>query len=226
MESKTTETSQNPVIDSEVLFTYLIQGKRKEASEFIQECVQKGYPILHIYEEIIKPALYHVGEYWENNFITVAEEHTATSIVEFLMNGLFEQIISKERVQKKIILACTEKETHRVGLKMVADIFEMKGWDTYFPGATIPVGDLIKYIEQVRPNILALSTSVYFHLPSLEKMLKNIKKAFPDLPVIVGGQAFRHGGKEVLQSFDNTFYIADLKSLMTFIDFFESEHIE
>jgi hypothetical protein len=48
-------------------------------------------------------------------------------------------------------------------------------------------------------------------------MVKLIRERFPDLPIIIGGQAFRYGGKDILLNYDNVKFIPDLYSLELFI---------
>jgi len=48
-------------------------------------------------------------------------------------------------------------------------------------------------------------------------MILFIRKEFPELPILVGGQAFRHGGQDVLLKYKNVIYKPDLKSTELFI---------
>ena len=207
----------NTQTDHDHYLALILEGNRAAASVHIKGLAAQGVSIRDIYENIIKTALYRVGELWESNQITVAEEHIATSVTEGIMNELFYDIVSRQRRARKVVLGCVETEFHQVGVKMVADIFEMKGWDTYFPGSNVPANEMIRYIEKQRPDMVALSVSIYSHIPLLEKMLRLIHHTF-DLPVIIGGQAFRHGGKELAEKYPRTRYMADLKELETFID--------
>jgi hypothetical protein len=51
----------------------------------------------------------------------------------------------------------------------------------------------------------------------LEKMIAEIKKTFPLLIIIVGGQAFRHGSDEIFKNMQNVLYLHDLHSIELFI---------
>lgn len=195
----------------------LIKGDRKVCLKYVDNYITGNPDYIQLYEEVFKKSLYDVGELWEYNKITVATEHLATSITEFLLNHVYNNIKSSDNSGKRIILACTEKEEHQVGIKMVADVFENNGWETFFLGANIPSNELIIFINSIKPDLLALSLSIYFNLNNLEKMIKLIRTEFPDLPIIIGGQAFRHGGKDLLNAFDNIKFIPDLYSLELFI---------
>ena len=80
-----------------------------------------------------------------------------------------------------------------------------------FWGRSLP--DLLQLIAERRPTLLGLSLSIYFNLPALLKALDAVSSAHPDLPVLVGGQAFRWGGLPALQAYSNVFYIASLDEL-------------
>ncbi len=198
----------------------LLSGDKQAGAAFIHGLIKQEWPLKDVYEGVIKQALYQVGELWEHNKITVAEEHLATSISEAVMNELFAGIISPSRAFRKVVVACMEQEQHQVGAKMVADIFESKGWDSYFLGANIPVNELTRFVKTIKPDVMAVSASIYFHIPHLDKMIAKIRSELPSLPVLVGGQAFRHGGADIIDRHSNTTLITDLYTLDSFIDKF------
>ncbi|MBF0103303.1 MAG: cobalamin-dependent protein [Desulfobacterales bacterium] len=176
-----------------------------------------SHEIINIYEQFFQRSLYAIGEYWEKNLITVATEHMATAITEGIMNEVYPLIINPKRISKKVIVSSVENEEHQIGAKMVSDMFEMHGWDAIYLGANTPLNELILFIEQFKPNLLALSLSVYFNLPNLESMLNKITDNYPDVPIIIGGQAFRYGGKDIADLYSNVIYISDLNSLEKYI---------
>ena len=48
-------------------------------------------------------------------------------------------------------------------------------------------------------------------------MIPIIRKEFPELPILVGGQAFRYGGQDILLKYENVIYKPDLNSTKLFI---------
>ena len=173
--------------------------------------------IISFYENFLTKSLYEVGDLWENNKISVATEHLATALVERVLNELYANILTKEKIGKKVIVGCIENEFHQVGIKMIGDIFEMNGWSTHFTGANTPNVDLINFVKEIQPDILAVSLSLIDRLPILEKLLTLLSKEFPDLLVLVGGHAFSLGGQEVLEKHQNVVFQPDLKSVDQFI---------
>jgi methanogenic corrinoid protein MtbC1 len=195
----------------------LLSGNRAMCSEFAQKYVRDHVSLQELYENILKKALYDVGELWEMNKISVATEHLASAIVEAILNEFYSKIILKEKINKTVIVACVENEYHQIGIKMISDIFELNGWNSHFLGANTPTQELISFVKIIKPDILAISLSLYFHFPVLETMIQMIRNEFPDLPILVGGQAFRHIGADILLKYENVIYQPDLHSTELFV---------
>ncbi|MFW5916277.1 MAG: cobalamin B12-binding domain-containing protein [Bacteroidota bacterium] len=196
----------------------LIAGDRPACSAYAHEYLRNNHSVQELYEDVFKTSLYDVGKLWEYNQISVATEHLASAIVEAILNEFYQEIVSNEKIGKRIILSCVEQEYHQIGIKMISDLFEMHGWYSYFLGANTPIKDLISYTKLLRPDLIGISMSLYFHMPALEEALQSIGKELPGTPVLVGGQAFQHGGIEVLEQFIGVYYKPDLKSTESFIN--------
>ena len=200
----------------------LLVGNRLLCSEIINKLVNEKVRINDIYENIIRAALYDVGDYWERGEISVASEHMASAIVESILNELYSKIISKSRMDNTVVACSVENEAHQIGIKMVADIFEIHGWNVHFLGANTPLKDLIKFIEIVNPKIVALSVSIYFHINMLEEMIERIRVLFSQTLIIVGGQGLRYSQKDITGKYPNLLYFPDLYKLEDFINNIEN----
>ncbi len=206
----------------ETFLKHLIAGDRDVCLNMAKDYKQNNTPIYNLYETVFKNALYKIGELWEYNKITVATEHLSSAIIESILNEFYTELISNNRTNKKAIVACVENEHHQIGIKMISDVFEINGWSSYFLGANTPTNELISFSKSINPDILAVSVSLYFHIPLLEKMIQQIREEFPSLVILVGGQAFLHGGHEILSKHKNVVYKPDLTSAELFIQNFQS----
>ena len=138
----------------------LLLGNRINCSIIARKYLEQNHTYPELYENVIRISLYEVGRLWETNQISVAAEHLATAITEGILSELYGQIISDMPVNRKVVVACVENEQHQVGAKMVADTFTMNGWKSFFLGAGIPSSDLIQFIHQTNPDLIAISLSV------------------------------------------------------------------
>jgi len=195
----------------------LISGDRRFCSRFARKYLAQNHSIQELYENILKASLYEIGKLWEYNRISVATEHLASAIVEAILNELYDEIATEKNQQKRVVLSCTENEQHQIGIKMISDVFEMHGWNTYLLGANTPIKELVDYTKMIKPDLLSISMSLYFHLPNLISSLRRLRKEFPKIFILVGGQAFQHGGLEALKEFNHLHFKPDLKTTEAYI---------
>ncbi len=199
----------------EEFYNSLLAGDRAKSSAIADELLRYGLTVKQLYENIIRDSLYDIGQMWAEGKISVATEHMASAIVEAILNDHYPQIISSRKNNQTMIATCVENEFHQIGIKMVADIFELNGWNAIFLGANTPTNDLIDFIKLRNPDVLALSLSLDFNIPTLGKNLNLIRTQFPDLPVLVGGQAFNHH-KDYVAPAPHVFYMKGLDDVESF----------
>jgi len=183
---------------------HLLQGERQACLEIINELIENQVPLKSIYLQVFERSMYQVGTLWETNKISVATEHIATSVTESAMGLLFPIIFNAEHCGRKAIVSCVATEYHQIGGRMVADIFELHGWDSYFLGGNVPVTDLLRMVEDKQPDVIGLSLTLYSHLPDLLRHIHSIHNAFPDIKMLVGGQAFHWGGRDSVMNLPQT----------------------
>ncbi|PRY99957.1 B12-binding domain-containing protein [Marinilabilia salmonicolor] len=200
-------------IDNQQFLDALLHGDRTLASDILKKVHREGYSVEDIYELLIKPALYQAGVLWETGKISVATEHLASAVVEALLNEMYYHILSLNQKKNKVVVSCVENEFHQIGSRMVADIFELNGWNTSFLGANTPTSELIHFIKDKEPHILALSLTLSQNLSLLDKMINSIRKELPDISIIIGGQAFNHGGHDLVDKYEDVRLFENLKSL-------------
>jgi MerR family transcriptional regulator, light-induced transcriptional regulator len=125
-------------------------------------------------------------------------------------------MISNKKTGQTAVLACVENEKHQIGLKMVSDIFDKNGWNTFYIGAGVPVEDLIWFIKEKTPDVLALSISLTYNTQYLEQAIQKIHALFPNQLILIGGLGLWKGMGELLQDGKKIHYIPDLYVLEMF----------
>lgn len=191
----------------------LLAGDKKQCTTLVQGLLAKDIDIYTLYVNLFQQSMYEVGKLWEKNLISVAVEHLATSITESLLNLVYPRIFAAEHTGKKAVIACVANEYHQLGGKMVADIFELHGWDGYFLGANTPSQDLLKLIDEKKPDLIGLSLAIYSNVEGLCRIIEMIRSTFRNLPILVGGQAFLWGGTDRVSQYDEVTYLSSLRDL-------------
>lgn len=191
----------------------LIRGDRAECGRIVQELLAKGVPVKDLYHHLFQPALYRVGELWENQQISVAVEHLATAITERMLTLVHPTVFAGPPRGRTIIVACVADEFHQIGARMIADLCELSGWRGDFLGADTSISRLLKHIDDRRPSLLGLSLALPTNFPSLIQAIDAVTAAHPGLPIVAGGQAFRHGPMEALEARPAVRYLPSFQDL-------------
>lgn len=97
-----------------------------------------------------------------------------TGSTESLLNLAYPSIFDTERIGRKAVVSCSANEFHQVGGKMVADILELNGWDGHFLGANTPPGDMVRFIQEVKPDFVGLTLSILSNLDNLKYAIEVI----------------------------------------------------
>lgn len=172
----------------------LLSGRRRDAFAVIDAAVANGVDITTAYIAIFQPALREIGRLWEENAISVADEHLATAITEAAMVRLFERSFREGRRPERptIVAACVDSERHQVGLRMLCDLLEARGWDAHYLGASVPAEALVRMVEARRPAVVALSAALTPHVPRMRSMIAALRAAGGTATpiIIVGGRPF------------------------------------
>jgi methanogenic corrinoid protein MtbC1 len=168
-----------------------LRGDRREALRLlVDEGLLQGVPLQDIHLKVIQPAQYEIGRLWQENRISVAQEHLATAISQLALSHLYRHLPRDASNGKVIMLSCVAGELHEVGARMASDFLEMAGFDVRFLGANVPTEHLVRMVLEQKPDLLALSVTMTYHLPALREAVQQVRAAAPKLPIAVGGLAF------------------------------------
>lgn len=169
----------------------ILQGRHNAAMSLMTEAMNNGSSLTQASVHLVQPALYQVGNLWQNNQITVSQEHLATAISQNVLARAYLQASFAPSVGKTAMFACVEGNHHSVGLQILADGFETEGWDVLNMGANLPMKDLVHNVDTKRPDLLALSISLPNHITTarltIEMLHAEMGSACPE--VWVGGLA-------------------------------------
>ncbi len=170
----------------------LQQGERHRASRLILGAVEDGIDVKDIYLQVFQPVQYEIGRLWQTNQITVAEEHYFTAATQLIMAQLYPHIFPTEKIGRRLVATCVGGELHEIGIRMVADFFEMEGWDTYYLGANTPAGSILHTIEERQADLLAISATMTFHVSVVAELINRVRAAESgqQLKILVGGYPF------------------------------------
>jgi methanogenic corrinoid protein MtbC1 len=167
--------------------------RRSEALDIVQDAVKAGVPVEQVYIDVITPAMRELGRMWHLNLVTVGQEHYCTAVAQMVMAQLFPLIFDGERAAAgRVVSVCAAGELHEIGARMVADLFEMHGWDTVFLGADVPASSVVDTLVETDADVLAISVTLAANLGFVSDLIEAMRRdpACDEIKVLVGGAAF------------------------------------
>lgn len=179
----------------EAVATALAGHDKATAVRTAVEAVTSGaitIPVL--YRDILSRILLDTGEAWHRGETAIWEEHMASatvrSIVEIVYPGVLKAKAEAPPSGRTVLLACPPEEGHDLGLRMVADRFDMAGWTTYYLGPDTPVEEIGAAARALGADAVVMSSSTHFHRLAVRHAVDALKKELPDTDIWVGGPAF------------------------------------
>lgn len=167
-----------------------LAGERREALRLVLvEGLGRGLTVTQLQVDVIQAAQREIGRMWQQNRISIAQEHMATAISQVVMSRLFEEGMPEEPLGRKVLVACVEGEMHEFPARLVSDFLELAGFEVRYLGANVPVHDLARMVREERPHLLALSVTMSFNASALREAVERVRAEWPRLPILVGGHA-------------------------------------
>jgi len=171
-----------------------LRTDRQAARDLILDELKRGTSIQDIYLHVFQPAQYEVGRRWQMSQLSVAQEHYCTAATQWVIAQLYPQIAKQRARQtgRRILVFCVSGELHELGSRMVADFFELAGWQTDYLGANLPANGLAQIVASRKLDAIAISATMTFHMPAVRDLI-GVLRATPageGIPVLVGGYPF------------------------------------
>ena len=170
----------------------LREGKAKLALAVADEALNTGADIAAIHSQLIDPAMKTIGELWERDVISVADEHLATEISERVAARVFWRALNGgSHRRERVVMAAVQGEQHVLGLRLAADVLESAGFDVLYLGANLPLTALLQACRAHRPNVLGLTVSTPLNIPTLAWEISEVRMLERPPRVVIGGRVAR-----------------------------------
>ena len=178
-----------------------------------RQALGEGMGVAGLYQRVIAPAMWRIGELWEQGAITVADEHLATALTHQAMASIYGPSLGHKVKPGRILMAAVEGEQHALGLRMAADVIELAGYETIYLGADVPTSDLLLAVAARSPDLVGLSATMPSSISALDRAIAEIQRANPKLIVLFGGQGVR-----AREENDGAVLVANLERLLGVIE--------
>jgi len=146
--------------------------------------LQNGFN--HTIENVIYPFLQKIGLMWQTGCVNPAQEHFISNLIrQKLIVALDGQIVKENAATKKFILFLPELELHELSLLYFNYLLKSKGHKVTYLGQSVPMLDLQKVIEIIKPDYLV--SVITQPQESTEDYIHRLAKIFPKGNILISG---------------------------------------
>ena len=176
-----------------VFLAAILGGQRAAALSIVDEALKAGHSHLDIYIEVFAESLHRIGELWEQNKISVAQEHSATAITQYAIAAIYPHLVPPAVQHGSMVVTGVAGELHQVGANLVADAMEANGWTVRFLGTNLPHSSVLAAVEESSASVLCISTTIVANLPSVAELVRTVRNRLNERTprIVLGGVAHK-----------------------------------
>lgn len=203
----------------ETFLNYLIHEDKQSAVEFAYQLLNEGtLTIEQLYLELLAPSLSQFYCTEQDEDICIWKEHFRTSVIRTILEMSYVFILKRlkdvKKINKKIVVLTPAFEYHEIGAIMNTHFMLLQGFDASYIGANTPKSEIIQAIRAYQPDYVALSVTNPYNLVITKQTTDEIRRFFPEVKIILGGQAFQD--QKAMQSIAYDYILQSLDDLKTF----------
>jgi len=174
--------------DPHPLTQAVIDGRRKEVPDLVNQCLEAGESARSILENRLVPGMAVVGERFKQNEIFVPEMLIAARAMKEALRVL-EPYLSAAGVKPKhtAVIGTVEGDLHDIGKNLVAMMWKGANIEVIDLGVNVPVARFVETVKEHRPTLVGLSALLTTTMPAMRDTVKAIRDAGVNVKIMVGG---------------------------------------
>ncbi len=168
-----------------------LEGDVRHAVQLVLDASNGGMTIEALYVEVLFPAQQEIGRMWHAGEATVAEERVVSDTTRRAMTLLCHQQSSTESIGTTVVAASVARDAHDIGIRAVADLFQVAGWRAISLGSDVPSAEIGNAVKIFDADLVVLAATLTTHLKKLQETIESIRAVSgDDVKILVGGHVF------------------------------------
>lgn len=198
---------------------YLKEEDKQQAVDFAYQLLkEQKVTIEDLYLKLLAPSLLEFACDSEDADVCIWKEHFRTSVIRTILElsyvFILERLKHVKRIPNKIVVLTPAFEYHEIGAIINTHFLLLEGFDASYIGANTPKAEIISAIRAYNPDYVALSVTNPYNLVITKQTTDEIKRFFPEVKIILGGQAFNH--QHALKTMNYDYILQSLDDLKKF----------
>lgn len=169
-----------------------LEGRREDAVALALNALERGLSVEQLSREVLGRVQNELGAMWHRSQMSIVEEHLVSRTTEEVLTRLRSRVSQTPRNGMKVLVTSVDGDLHDIGLRVVADQFEMAGWQAVYLGASTPPADAALAAAEFEVHVVAAGAKLVSQLKAAARLVE-LLRADPRtraLPVIFGGRPF------------------------------------
>lgn len=186
------ERAEDWLPQANALVDALLAADRETASWLLRGALTAGVPFTTTCVRLVESAMERIGELWEAGRCTVAQGQLAAAVCQTVIARALMDCEAREPNGRRMLFACVPGNQHSLGARIVADAFELDGYDVEFTGADTPIDALVRTVAATKPDLVGLSVALPQQRPAARRCITAIRETCGNRApsIAVGGYGF------------------------------------
>lgn len=171
------------------IFQLVVRGNRKKIVTLVRERVKSGTEPSEILNELLIPAINHVGELFDKQIYFLPQLINSAEAMKLAVEYL-EPLLKKEdntETPGTIVMATVEGDIHDIGKNLVVLMLKNYGYRVIDLGKDVKCGEIIECARREKADIIGLSALMTTTMTAMRDVIEARNRELPDVKVIVGG---------------------------------------
>ncbi len=170
----------------------VLEGRRRDAEKLVLDELDSGTSADELIEHVLMRSQHELGRMWQVGDVHPAEEHFASRLAERLLVLIHDRCDRHPPRGQRVIVASVGGNDHDLAARMLADRFDLDGWDPILLGANVPADAVARSVVDHDACLVTLSASLALHVRAAHEVCSAILR-LPEkhrVPILIGGAPF------------------------------------
>ena len=176
--------------DVKALSEAVVKGDIQTALTVTQELVDAGSMAQEILDQGLIAAMDQVGEMFSKGQMFVPQMLRSAKAMQECVKLIKPQFQKEDLISKgKVVIGTVKADLHDIGKNLVAMMMEGAGFVITDLGVDVAPDKFVQKVQEIEPDILAMSALLSTTMPSMRETIEKLKKAGikDNVRVMIGG---------------------------------------
>lgn len=177
---------------SEQLLSAMMNADRSGAAEIIGRALALGITPKQVISEILDPAIVRLGQLWEQESMSLAQNFVAAKIAEDALLSCVPANTEDNQSKGAVVIGNVEDDFHSLGRRAVGLFLTAAGWEVHDLGNDVPAEQFLDKALAVKARVIGVSAMMQTTALNIRKLRELIdsRGLTGRLKLAVGGAVF------------------------------------